>query len=366
MAALTVFLSASPADADFAERLSRAIRANGGKVVSSPPSSSSPPAGASPGDAAPLPQGELKSLEGARAYVAVLSPAALASGRLRSEADRYSATARRDAKRKVVPVQLEPLPPDASVPALRSYPPVTGPYGTPELQDKLIAETLSRLGLPVQGINALVLLIAALLALLLLACLGSQVLAPGGGLHFVLGSLGGSQPTATLTATATPTATPLPAGTGLLGQYYRSRRIDCCVAMPDDLFGALLFTKVDPQINIHSGNGQYPDPRLAGGAYAIRWTGQIRPQYSETYTFTTQSDDGVRVWVNGQVIIDDWKTHAEATDTGSIALKAGQLYDIRIDYYENDVSGAVMVLQWQSASQPFGLVPASALYPARQ
>jgi hypothetical protein len=156
MAALSVYMSASPADAAFAGRLRQAIINAGGRIVSAPPSPSSSP---SPSPSAPAPstspiepesQRELRALDGARAYVAVLSPAALASPQVLSEAGRYDAVARGDSKRKVVPVQLEPLPPDAAVPALQRYAPVTGPYGTPELQDALIAETLRQLGLPVQ------------------------------------------------------------------------------------------------------------------------------------------------------------------------------------------------------------------------
>ncbi len=358
MAALTVFLSAAPADAVFAERLRQAIVANGGSVVSTPPSASS----SSPVGSAGAQQLEVKALQEARAYVAVVSQAALDSPRLQAEAEQYVASTTGQRKRIVVPVQLEPFPSNATLPELQRFAPVTGPYGTPQLQDVLIAETLRRLGLPPQTIYALpVLLIASLLALILVAVLGLQVITPGGALHFILG---GATPTPT--AKATPTATLRPVGTGLLGQYYRSRRIDCCVPLPDDMFGAPLFSRVDPQIDIHSGNGLYPDPRLAGGAYAIRWTGQILPRYSETYTFVTQSDDGVRVWVNGQLLIDDWMTHAEVTDTASMTLAAGQLYDIKIEYYENDVSGAVMVLQWQSASQPLEVVPATQLYPAQQ
>ncbi len=364
MAALTVFLSASPADADFAARLRQAIVKNGGRVVSSAPSATSSGA-LSREESSSLPAGELQTLDSAKAYVAVLSPAAVRSARLRAEAERYAGIAQRQRKRVVVPVQLAPLPapsgdpaqPDA--PVLQGFTPVTGPYGAPELDNILIRETLQRLGLPAPRSSFLaVLLIAGLLALLLLACLGLEVLAPGGGLHFIV-----NPPTAT---TAAATATRVPIGTGLLGQYYRSRTINCCVPIPEDMFGAPLFSEVDPQININAGFGKYPDPRLAGGAYAIRWTGKIVPRYSETYTIITHSDDGVRVWINGALLIEDWTVHAEQVDQATIALRANQPYDIRIDYYENDVSGAVMTLQWQSASEPLALVPTSQLYPAQQ
>lgn len=375
MAALTVFLSASPADAAFAARLRQAIIANGGKVVS-PDSSGSAASSGSPGDGAPstsdggaLPARELKSLEDARAYVAVLSPAAAGSARFQREAERYAGQAGQQGKQSasrhnVVPVQLTPPAPESAVPALQDYTPVTGPYGTPELQDQLIAETLRRLGLPAERSRLLpLLLIAALLALLLFACLGLAVMAPGGSLHFLVR---GPSATPTPVPTVLPTATTAPTGTGLYGQYYRSRSIGCCVSLPDDLFGQPLFSRVDSQLNMRTADSQESDPRLAGGAYAVRWTGQIVPTYSETYSIITHSDDGIRVWINGNLVIDDWSTHDERVDQATVAMTANQHYDIKVEYYENGIGDAVMELQWQSPSQPLEVVPASQLYPAQQ
>ncbi len=261
---------------------------------------------------------------------------------------------------------LEPVPEDNLPEALQGVQPVTGPYGTPELQERLITETLRRLGL-LSRRNALLLLIAALLALLLLAFCGALVAAPGGALHHIIAGNPTSQPLishqATRTVTAAPTATP--AGTGLQGQYFSSRPYPCCVQVPDDVYGQPMYSEVDPQVNIRVNGDDPPDPRLANMAFAIRWTGNIRPQYSETYTFVTHSDDGVRLWINGQLLIDNWTTHAEQVNQGTIALTAGQLYSIRLDYYENgEGHGAIITLQWQSASQPLELVPQSALYPA--
>lgn len=361
MAKLTVFVSAAPADAAFTARLLQAIVDNKGEVVSSPPLAPSP---ASPPESAALPQRDLNSLAGAQAFVSVLTPAALADGRTQAEAQRYVATDAGKSKHIVVPVQLDPLPPNAVWPALQGVPPVTGPYGKPELQDVLIAETLKRLGLPPKR-NWALLLIAALLALLLLACCGVLVIAPGGALHpIIAGSKPSGAPRLAPTAIPSATATPTPVGTGLLGQYYRSQPYSCCMAVPDDVYGQLLYTEVDPQINIRVNGDEFPDPRLSGGAYAIHWTGSIRPQYSETYTFVTHSDDGVRLWINGQLLIDDWSTHAEKVDQNTITLSAGQLYSIKLDYYQNaEGHGGIITLQWQSASQPLALVPQSALYP---
>ena len=84
-----------------------------------------------------------------------------------------------------------------------------------------------------------------------------------------------------------------------------------------------------------------------------------RPQFTGTYTFYTQSDDGVRLWVNGQQIINNWTDHAPTENSGTIALTAGQRYDIRMEFYENG-GGAVARLLWSSASVPKAVVPSSA------
>ncbi|MEH2008987.1 Calx-beta domain-containing protein, partial [Nostoc sp.] len=75
----------------------------------------------------------------------------------------------------------------------------------------------------------------------------------------------------------------------------------------------------------------------------------------------TTSDDGVRLSVNGQQIINQFNDHSATEYSGSIALVAGQKYDIKLEYYENTYS-AVSQLSWSSASQPKEIIPQSQLY----
>jgi hypothetical protein len=152
------------------------------------------------------------------------------------------------------------------------------------------------------------------------------------------------------------TPAPLPPsdglGTGLTGQYYDNAD-----------FSALAGTRIDATINFDWGGGA-PDPTMGADTFSVRWTGRIEPRHSETYTFYTTSDDGVRLWINGQLVIDNWGDHAP-TENASIpvSLAAGQKYDIRMEYYENG-GGAVARLEWRSASQTRQIVPQSQLYPA--
>ena len=95
----------------------------------------------------------------------------------------------------------------------------------------------------------------------------------------------------------------------------------------------------------------------------VRWTGQIQPRYSETYTFSVIGDNGFRLWVNGQLLIDHWVDDWNIEHTGTpIALQAGQKYDIKVEYF-NHTGGANLHLSWQSPSQPKQIVPEDALYP---
>ena len=68
-----------------------------------------------------------------------------------------------------------------------------------------------------------------------------------------------------------------------------------------------------------------PDPSIGTNTYSIRWTGLIEPLYSETYTIYTVSDDGIRVWIDGQLVVDSWVDQSPTEHSGAIALQAGQL-----------------------------------------
>jgi hypothetical protein len=96
--------------------------------------------------------------------------------------------------------------------------------------------------------------------------------------------------------------------------------------------------------------------------FSVRWRGQVQPRFSGPYTFHTFADDGVRVWVNGQKVIDNWQNQAATATQGTLPLVAGRRYDIRVDYYEYDQT-AQLLLAWSSPRQPFEVIPTHQLYP---
>ena len=125
----------------------------------------------------------------------------------------------------------------------------------------------------------------------------------------------GGQSNATVAIYPSPTAF----GTGLIGQYYTNSSTTYTNSKnfnPTNLF----LTRVDPVIDFVWTNGTSPD--LSNGTYTVRWTGQVQPQFSEPYVFAVTSDDGCRLWVNDQLLIDKWQSQGLTTWTNAITLQA--------------------------------------------
>ena len=118
-------------------------------------------------------------------------------------------------------------------------------------------------------------------------------------------------------------------------------------------------SRVDPTINFNFGNGS-PDPSMGPDEFSARWTGQVEAPVSGEYTFTTNADDGVRLFIDGQQIIDAWRDRAPEDDSGTVTLEAGQRYDIRLDYYERG-GGAVARLDWAYPGQARQTIPSANL-----
>src|SRR5258708_15719093 len=155
-----------------------------------------------------------------------------------------------------------------------------------------------------------------------------------------------------------PSATPL--GTGVTGQYYTNS--SSTYLNPANFnFSSLRLTRLDAGINFNWGSTNYL-PITNGGFISVRWTGQIMPQYSETYYFVPNTDDGVKLWVNDQLVVDHWVLQAASDSVGAIALQGGTRYNFKMEYFNGGGPGSVN-LSWYSASQPKQIVPASRLYP---
>jgi glucose/arabinose dehydrogenase len=167
------------------------------------------------------------------------------------------------------------------------------------------------------------------------------------------------------TYTAEYTLSSGPSGVnGLCGVYYDNASVT--YASPLNFSGPSVL-QVDPVINFPEpgvktawGN-KSPVPGIAPDTFSVRWTGSIEAEFSEEYTFYFLADDGVKLWVNNQLVIDDWRPSGYLERSGRITLQAGQRYSIKIEYFDN-YGGATARLLWRSASTPKQVVPSSRLF----
>ncbi len=152
-------------------------------------------------------------------------------------------------------------------------------------------------------------------------------------------------------------------GAGLKGEYFSGPN-----------FERKVLTRTDPQVDFNW-NWESPGPGVPREYFSVRWTGKLYAPTSGTYRFSATVDDGVRVWVGGKKVIDEWRKQDDSRFVGEVSLNGRQLYDLRIEYY-NDWKGSVISVFWESpedrrllsfSSAPRQLIPARYLFsrPAR-
>ena len=111
-----------------------------------------------------------------------------------------------------------------------------------------------------------------------------------------------------------------------------------------DLEGEPVMRRVDPSVNFSWGfNGV--SSRLKQN-YSVRWTGVLTPSASAGYILGFTGQDGYRVWVDGQLLVEDWTRHRPSTTvTAAIHLDQGHSYALKVEYFQT-VRGAEAKLVW--------------------
>lgn len=122
---------------------------------------------------------------------------------------------------------------------------------------------------------------------------------------------------------------------GLSADYYANKNLE----------GAPALKRVDESVNFDWGMGK-PAPELPADNFSARWTGKLTPTVSGKYRLGAIADDGVRIYLDGKLIAEDWTDHAPTTVTAEVTLQAGKSYDVKMEYYESQI-GAVARLVWQ-------------------
>jgi len=139
-------------------------------------------------------------------------------------------------------------------------------------------------------------------------------------------------------------------GDGLSGEYFNNIRLE----------GAAI-KRVDSRIDF-DWDQRAPLEGIEKDKWSARWTGQIVPPQNAIYTFSTRSDDGIRLWIDDKPIIDGWRDQsALESPSGPIYLESKRRYNIKIEYYDNAYSASARLF-WSSPSLPLGVVPQSRLY----
>ena len=124
---------------------------------------------------------------------------------------------------------------------------------------------------------------------------------------------------------------------GLKGDYFADRTLTKRVA-----------TRMDAAIFFEWGLGP-PLPEMPPDHFSVRWTGRLRAPETGEYVLATVADDGIRLWLDDQLLIDDWKSHAPEYRSGRVRLEAGRTYDFRLEFHDG-ILGATVKLRWTRPS----------------
>jgi hypothetical protein len=162
-------------------------------------------------------------------------------------------------------------------------------------------------------------------------------------------------------------------GTGLMGYYYNNQ----------DLTGAPVHTVLNSTVFFNWQNGspfwyssnlskEYVDQSFPNTHFSVRWLGRLQAPLSGPYTFGFWVDDGMRLWINDSLEIDDWHIHGNTWDTCRVNLVAGKMYSIRLEYFQ-DLNGDFIEWNWLTpdkqnlnssfSHQSYDSIPKIYLYP---
>lgn len=154
---------------------------------------------------------------------------------------------------------------------------------------------------------------------------------------------------------------------GVLGEYFN--QVDTTAPQIPTSW-VPVGTRIDPNIDV---NWDYTTPgigNLGTTNYSVRWTGTITPATTEPYTLCTATDDGVRLWLDGVLVVDAWYDQitpggVQGHCTAAANWVAGDPHSIRFEYYQRD-GGASAELYWETPTIGEIVPPDAFLVPGAQ
>jgi beta-glucosidase len=111
---------------------------------------------------------------------------------------------------------------------------------------------------------------------------------------------------------------------GLLGEYFNNVQLN----------GKPVLTRIDNEIDF--GWTLYaPDPAINYDFYSVKWTGKIKSPTTGTFKIGIEGNDGYRLYLDGKLIVDNWKSQTFTTQLADYHFEKDKAYDIRIEFFES-------------------------------
>lgn len=144
-------------------------------------------------------------------------------------------------------------------------------------------------------------------------------------------------------------------GNGLKAEYFTG-------TTGDEYPVAATIVKLDKTVNFNWGDNP-PLATISNDNFKIRWTGKLRSLTDDTYTIYATASDGIRLWINNNLVINEWSDKTIQTHTATVDLQKNTDYDIKLEYYSN-TNTAVCILQWSATGVCREVIPVSQLFAA--
>lgn len=131
--------------------------------------------------------------------------------------------------------------------------------------------------------------------------------------------------------------------TGLMGEYFKGKNLEGKPLFKQvDSWVRMVWLQSSPTATSMAQGLITEDQQLGNDNFSVRWTGKLTPKTTDTYEMGATADDGVRIWLDGELIVDAWQSEGMKTTVAKVNLQANKAYDIKIEYYEEDDNARCM------------------------
>lgn len=131
---------------------------------------------------------------------------------------------------------------------------------------------------------------------------------------------------------------------GLSAVYYQGKNFEKEVARRVDPVIDFAWDKVKRE-GVGANTRTDPIAGLTMDGFSVRWQGFIQTQRAGAYTFRLRADDGMRMWIDGELVVDDWNARPAAIKSVKVNLPAAKQVPIKVEYYQ-DIRQAEIDLRW--------------------